>query len=271
MSKPTIVVVPGAWHVPEHFSKARTELEAAGYRCVGVELPANTLNPVIDGRLLDISDDLEAVRKAVTAELESHSTINVLVVTHSYGSIPGTAALSDLSVAARKATGQSNGVVGVVIISGFLLPPGLTMLDAMAGKLPPQYHVENDATLPFAGPGAIHILYNDLEINEALKAVWHLKPQSYGVLTSKMPDQVAGLKGIPVSYLLCRKDNAVPWAAQESTVKGLKAAGCEIGIVEIAEASHSPFLSLPSETARFIRKAAGEEDIASGFEAFEAA
>ncbi|CAK1356520.1 uncharacterized protein RHO25_012339 [Cercospora beticola] len=271
MSKPTIVVVPGAWHVPEHFNKVRVELETAGYRCVGVELPANTLNPVIDGRLLDISDDLQAVRKAVLAELDTHSTTDVLIVTHSYGSIPGTAALSELSVPARKASGQSNGVAGVVIISGFLLSPGLTMLDAMAGKLPPQYHVENDTTLPFAGPGAIHILYNDLEINEALKAVWRLKPQSYGVLTSKMPDQVAGLKGVPVSYLMCSKDNAVPWAAQEGTVKGLKAAGCQIGSVEVAEAGHSPFLSLPAETARFIRRAAGEEDIKSGFEAFEAA
>ncbi|KAM3415142.1 hypothetical protein BST61_g10267 [Cercospora zeina] len=245
MSRPTIILIPGAWHVPEHFAQVRTELETAGYRCLGIELPANTSQPRVQRHLLNISDDQQAIRKCIVSELDSSPTTNVLIVTHSYSSIPGTAALVNLGVPTDEASPHKNGVVGVVIISGFLLSPGITMLEAMSGKLPPQYHVENDATLPFAGPGAIQILYNDLEINEALKAVWRLKPQSYGVLTNEMPDQVAGLKDLPVGYLMCRNDNAVPWAAQEGTVKRLKAAGCEVSLVEVAESGHSPFLSLP--------------------------
>jgi hypothetical protein len=137
------------------------------------------------------------------------------------------------------------------------------MLTVMGGELPPQYLRENDTTLPFAGPGAIHVLYNDLEHNEALKAVWKLRPQSYGINTSSTPDQVKGLKGIALSYLCCDNDNAVPWEAQMGTVQGFRAAGVEV-YAEVAASGHSPFLKVPVETARFVRKAAGEE-IETGF------
>ena len=132
------------------------------------------------------------------------------------------------------------------------------MLTVMGGQLAPQYLHENDVTLPFNGPGAIHILYNDLEHNEALKAVWKLKPQSYGINTSSTPDQVTGLKGILLSYLCCDNDNAVPWEAQMGTVQGFRASGVDV-YAEVASSGHSPFLKVPVETARFVRKAAGEK------------
>lgn len=45
------------------------------------------------------------------------------------------------------------------------------MLSVMGGKLAPQCFHENDVTLPFAGLGAIQILCNDLEHNDALIAI----------------------------------------------------------------------------------------------------
>lgn len=91
-----------------------------------------------------IEDDIAAVRKTVLAQLEAGH--QVVVVTHSYSSIPGTAALHDLSISARKTAGKTGGVRGAVIISGFLLPPGTTMLAVMGGQLAPQYLHENDYT-----------------------------------------------------------------------------------------------------------------------------
>lgn len=252
-------------HVPAHFDHVTKHLEAEGYTCVGVDLPGNTTEPHIDGRLIEIQDDIAAVRKTVLSELDSGN--DVLVVTHSYSSIPGTAALAHLSKTSRLAEGKTTGVVAVVIISGFLLPPDTNMLAIMGGHLPPQYLHEGDVTLPFNGPGAVQILYHDLEHNEALKAVWKLKPQSYGINTSSTPDQVAGLRGIPLSYLLCSNDNAVPWEAQRQTVEGFRAAGIDVH-AEVAASGHSPFLKLPLETSRFIRKAAGER-VETGFEMFD--
>ncbi|THX13045.1 hypothetical protein D6D17_03485 [Aureobasidium pullulans] len=247
MSKPLIVLVPGAWHVPAHFNHVIEKLEDQGYVCVGVNLPTNTRDPLVDGRLLGIEDDVAAIRAAVMSQLDTGN--DVVVVTHSYSSIPGTAALTGLNPKARKTASKTNGVVGVVIISGFILPPDSTMLTIMNNQLPPQYLLETDTTLPFAGPGAINILYNDIDHNEALKAVWKLEPQSHGVNTSIIPDQVGGITGIP---------NATVEALREKSVHVYK---------EIAKSGHSPFLKMPEETARFIRKAGGE-DIETGFSQF---
>ena len=252
-------------HVPAHFSKLTAQLETAGYSCIGVELPCNTTSPYIDNRLLGISDDQSAIRATVLSQLETGR--DVLVLTHSYGCIPGLAALSGLDSTTRSANGQSTSVKAVVMIAGFLCPPGTTMLAMMGGQLLPQYLHEGDTTLPFNGPGALHMLYNDVEINEALKAVWRLKPQSYAVNTSVIPDQLAGLKGIPLNFLLCKKDNATPWEAQTGSVEGFKAAGVSV-YAEVAESGHSPFLNLAEETARFVRRAAGEE-VESGFGVYE--
>lgn len=96
--------------------------------------------------------------------------------------------------------------------------------------------------------------------------MWKLEPQSYGVNTSIIPDQVGGITGIQVSYLLCKDDRAVPLVMQNAAVKTLREKGGYV-YAEVAESGHSPFLKLPEETARFIRKAAGE-DIETGFPRF---
>ncbi|CAC9889625.1 unnamed protein product [Aureobasidium pullulans] len=119
MSKPSTVLVPGAW-VPAHFNQVIEKLEEQGYVCVGVNLSTNTRDPLVDGRLLGIEDDVAAIRAAVMSQLDTGH--DVVVVTHSYGTVPGTAALTGLSLKARKTAGNTNGVIGVVIISGFILP-----------------------------------------------------------------------------------------------------------------------------------------------------
>ena len=126
-----------AQHVPAHFNPTTKHLEAAGYDCVGVELPGNTASPRLNNRLIGIEDDLSAVRQVVLSQVEAGK--DVVVVTHSYGCIPGLAALTDLSTTTRKSANQQGGVTAVVMIAGFFCPPGGTMLDAMGGRLLPQY------------------------------------------------------------------------------------------------------------------------------------
>ena len=251
-------------HVPAHFEYIRKELENADYKVIGVDLPGNCV-PLEGGESKAIDDDIAAIREAILSQLEDRN--DVIVVTHSYSSIPGTAAVAGLSTQARDAEGKQTSVKRVVIMAGFLLPPGTTMLSVMGGKLAPQYLHEGNITLPFSGPGARHVLYNDIDPAEADKAVWRLKPQSYAINTSATPDQVAALQGIPLSYLATNNDNAVPFAVQEQTIAGYKAAGIDV-TAEVAGSGHSPFLILPKETALFIRKAAGEA-LETGFEEFK--
>lgn len=255
-------------HVPAHFALTTTHLEAAGYTVVGVSLPSNTASPRVgpDNHLLGISDDVAAVRQTVLTQLEAGQ--NVVVVVHSYGSICGPAALDGLGLAAREKAGERTGVQALVMIAGFRCPPGGTMLDAMGGQLLPQYlhDHESGTTLPFNGPGAVHMLYNDLETNEAAKAVWKLVPQSYGVNVSEIPDQGRGLEGVAFWFLMCRDDNATPWEMQVGSVRSWREGGVDVR-AEVVRSGHSPFLRWPGETAGFVRRAAGEEG-EGGFEVF---
>lgn len=58
----------------------------------------------------------------------------------------------------------------------------------------------------------------------------------------------------------------MPLIIQNAAVKTLREKGGHV-FAEIAKSGHSPFLKLPKETAKFVRKAAGE-DIETGFSQF---
>ncbi|KAK4500866.1 hypothetical protein PRZ48_009058 [Zasmidium cellare] len=267
MAKPTIVVVPGTWHVPAHFDPVTKELESAGYTVVGVSLPGNSDEPYPNNPP-NMQDDISAVRTTLLTQLE---TSNVLLITHSWGSIVGAAALTALSTTARTAANHTTSVVALILISGFIVPPGLTSLEITGGKPLPQYLLSESglSTLPFAGPGPFHLLYNDLAPTEAAKAIHLLRPQSYACLTSQMPDQVAAIGDIPMSYLCCSEDHALPWERQVGSIEGFREKGVRVVRTLVARSGHSPFLSVPEATARFVRLVAGE-GVETGFEELKA-
>lgn len=67
----------------------------------------------------------------------------------------------------------------------------------------------------------------------------------------------AAWKDVPSAYLYCTRDQAIPFAVQKLMVEQT---GKGYGIrTEILDASHSPFISKPEETALAIRRAAGKK------------
>ena len=65
------------------------------------------------------------------------------------------------------------------------------------------------------------------------------------------PQTTAAWKELPSTYVVCTQDAAVPPAAQE-------AMAARAQTVEHLDASHSPFLSRPDETAEIVALAALE-------------
>lgn len=61
---------------------------------------------------------------------------DVVLVMHSYGGIPGSGAAKGFGKAARKMAGRKGGVIGLVHVSGFVLPEGLSCVDGQGGSLP---------------------------------------------------------------------------------------------------------------------------------------
>jgi alpha-beta hydrolase superfamily lysophospholipase len=118
MSKPTYVLVPGAWHSPEIYKDVVDSLAKHGYPTISLALPSVGATPA----LYDFSEDVTAIRSCL-AELVSQDK-DVILVVHSYAGLPGGEATKDLGKKEREAQGLKGGIIRYVVINGFIVPAG---------------------------------------------------------------------------------------------------------------------------------------------------
>lgn len=85
-SKPTFVLVPGAWHRPGYFAQIRSYLSDHGYPSEAVTLPSVGSDPPATS----IDVDTDAVEAAVRKVLDAGE--DVVLLMHSYGGGPGSEA-----------------------------------------------------------------------------------------------------------------------------------------------------------------------------------
>lgn len=289
-SKPTFVLVHGAWHSPQHFGLLISSLESHGYRAVAPALPS--VSDASHGvPVEDSTRDIEAVRAAIIAELDDQGN-DVIVVPHSYGGIVAMGAVEGLDRRSRcrsrekrnsgvsssssttttttttkkeadniddPTTTKTTTVVAIAGITAFLLPRGQTIYEIErrpAGR---------PATPPLFAPppGSGDLFYHDIA-SAAEREKWTslLRPISSAALWDA--SRFSGHEVLPVHFLLATADRAVPLATQRDIVAGLalpSKGGGERGVrtETLDGASHSPFLSRVVETTDFLRRCAGEE------------
>jgi pimeloyl-ACP methyl ester carboxylesterase len=122
MSKPTIVLVPGAWHTPDSYPDVVTILSKHGYATIGLPLPSVGAIPPHK----DFTDDLGGIRSCLTKLVTEEK--EVVLVVHSYSGLPGQQALERLSKNERMRKGLKGGVVRYVGINGVILPEGYPLI-----------------------------------------------------------------------------------------------------------------------------------------------
>ncbi|EME85213.1 uncharacterized protein MYCFIDRAFT_135495, partial [Pseudocercospora fijiensis CIRAD86] len=177
-------------------------LEAAGYNIVLIDLPS--VGP--PKYLPNIDADVQEIRKNI--EKAADAGQNVVVVGHSYGSIPASEAIQDLDIKSRRAAGKPGGVTHLFFLAAFIIPEGQTLISAFGGNDLPWFRVSEDKMSVWP-EGSAEICYNDLSEEEQNAAVAKLVPQSYQVMHS--PVTYAAWRDVPCTYLYCTKDNAIPW------------------------------------------------------------
>ncbi|CAK7237917.1 hypothetical protein SBRCBS47491_010205 [Sporothrix bragantina] len=244
-TKPTFVFVPGAWHSAASFAPVTSKLEAAAYKTVPVELKSYGANPAI----ANFDPDVAAIRQALETVIDAGE--EVVLFMHSYGGVVGTEACRGLDAASRKKDGKKGGIVRLVYCAAFLLPEGGSLMEMLGGvPLPWLMLSDNDTIVHPENPA--EIFYNDLTLEAAAQTASTLKCHSYRTFFSKLT--YAAYKDIPVTYVLCEKDNAIPAAVQQIMVDN---AGVHIDVDKL-DASHSPFLSQPDNVVAACRRAVGE-------------
>lgn len=137
MSKPTIIIVPGAWQKPSAFVNIVKLLQDRGYPTLHVPLPTvgGTELP-----LAGLSDDVDAVRKALIPVVEEGK--EVVVIGHSAGGIVMSGAVEGYDAASRKSAGKAGGVVRCIFMTAFVLPKGQSLLGMLGGQPLPWMVVE---------------------------------------------------------------------------------------------------------------------------------
>jgi pimeloyl-ACP methyl ester carboxylesterase len=226
VTSPAVVLVPGAWHTPEHyeaFVRSIPDIDVHSVRLGSSGLDTTALG--------DMYGDAAEVRKAV-------SSVDgpVLVLAHSYGGVPVTEALD---------TATEN-VQRIVYLVSFPLGLGESMAaTATQGgnlPLPPNWGVhEDEGYVTMDDPES---LFYDAEPALARAAIDGLTYQSWSSLIQPVTN--AAWQVIPSTYIIADKDRMLPVSAQELFAKRATETR-HIG------SSHSPFLSRPAELAALLR------------------
>ncbi|KAM0418660.1 hypothetical protein ACHAPT_012463 [Fusarium lateritium] len=125
--KPTIIVVPGAWHPASCVDAFIQSLQAAGFPAKGVTLRS------VGHADVSVSDDETYLRSVMEPRIEEGE--DVVLIVHSYAGFPGTAAIAGLDKRGRRARGEAGGVLGIIYLASFIPREKDTIRSLLGNKL----------------------------------------------------------------------------------------------------------------------------------------
>ncbi|KAL6245177.1 hypothetical protein RBB50_007952 [Rhinocladiella similis] len=251
MSKPVIVLVPGAWHPPSCFSPLTKYLNEHGYTVEGISLPSVGSTPPEPNFDADVTVIASTVSKCADQGSE------VILLFHSYGGVPGASACKGLLKSDRQAAGKKGGIIHLIYCCAFAVDEGVCLMDGLGGKPLPWFGIaEDEKTLVPKTP--VETFYNDIHDQAVLSdLVDSLKPHAYGTFSSK--GTYAAWRDVASTYVVCERDAAIPPQAQRGMIANVnQSSGGKMREVSM-DASHSPFVSRPEELGRIVREIAGEK------------
>ncbi|CAG7995951.1 unnamed protein product [Penicillium salamii] len=247
-SKPTIVLVHGAFHGSWCWNFQIPALEALGFTVETVDLPC------VSGTAGTTQfDDATHVRSVVESQISMGK--RVVVLAHSYGGPIASAAIKGLS---------GNDVLGMIALCAYIFPGGMDQGVAIRdiGGLPyVTWDAPSEGLFVPKDPGSL-FFPPDTPADKIDWAVPQLRPQSMAANMGIVPPQVweddsysGGL-----GYIRCTDDVIVPIEQQDGMLAG--AGGQSKWIIRTLKGSgHSPYLSRPEEVAATV------QDIVDEFEA----
>lgn len=114
-SKPTFVLVPGNFLPPAYYASTVKLLESHGFQTRLIVIPST------GSKLPLISNEPDVLAICQVLEELSNSGRDIIVVAHSYGSIPTCEAAEGFKHQERLKLGKSGGIVRLVFVAAWLL------------------------------------------------------------------------------------------------------------------------------------------------------
>jgi pimeloyl-ACP methyl ester carboxylesterase len=231
-ASPIVVLVHGAWHGGWCWAPLQTELDSRGIASLAVDLPGH-------GASTAPFTDLHGDAASVT-ELLHRLDRSVVLVGHSYGG----------AVITQAAAGIDH-VRHLVYLTAYVPDVGQAV-SAMAVEMPPAESalsgaivIAPDHTSTINPDLANDAFYGHCDPMASSANIARLCPQPFATFTQ--PVSIAAWHTIPSTYVRCTDDRAIHISHQD-----LMAARCSS--IESLATDHSPFASMPVETAELIAR-----------------
>ncbi|ORX38704.1 Alpha/beta hydrolase fold-1 [Kockovaella imperatae] len=242
LSKPTILVIHGSWHVPAHYEPLVQSFKSQGFEAVCPRLPSFAAKPHIGLR-----EDVRAIQAALEELVEAGQ--DILVLAHSYGGVVTSQAVTrEYDVQTRMVKGLKGGVVGLVFMATFLPLPGESLADALGSSLPPFLPIHPDGSCTMLDPA--QAFYHDVPSDQAQHWISLLKPCPAITQFSAITD--ASYLSYRSTYIYATDDQRLPYPIQKWMVKRASLLGARFNEKEV-KSSHSPFLSMPKKIVECVQ------------------
>nr|WP_180166593.1 alpha/beta fold hydrolase [Stenotrophomonas sp. SbOxS2]NYT99445.1 alpha/beta fold hydrolase [Stenotrophomonas sp. SbOxS2] len=272
-SRPTFLLIHGAWHDSSTWSKVTPILESQGCRVSVLDLPgagaharapeAYFQTPVDPGAFATepspnagVSQDErnEAVIRAID-ELGGE----VVLVGHSLGGV----------TVAEVSESAPDRVRAAVYLAAFMLPKTFSVLDIVRHESMAQSQITSLLVADPSTVGALRVnprsgdldylekvretLYADVEVTAMMEAVSHLhcdEPVSVFMAGARSTDK--GFGRVPRHYIRTAQDRVVPLPAQDFMISSVDASVKSKTEVHTLDSGHSAFYSRPLELAQIL-------------------
>lgn len=253
-TKPTILIITGAFHVPEGYHKLTTALEAAGYEVHVPRLPSNNGKRPPNA---DLADDTALIRSYASSLVRAGR--HVLVIAHSYGGQVCSNSLYGLGLEARSKEGLKGGVSQLIYMTAGAMVEGKSMMTWVEkfghmDLMPIVFSfadnedgsgIIRDAKLAFVGPYPEEM---EAEVNEYVKTLVYFNGKS-------MHDTIdhAAWREIPVAYIHTKNDMSLPLDYQKAWVEEMRSAGRDVQTFEL-DTAHAPQLTAVGDVVDIVNK-----------------
>lgn len=126
-TKSTILIVPGSFSAASHYDTLIAALHALSYPAVVSDLPsASRLPPAPAASMADDAAHFHGIAESLADEGR-----DIVIVTHSYGGVPGTEAAKGLAKVDREAEGKKGGVIRLVYLTSIVPAVGGSLVSTM--------------------------------------------------------------------------------------------------------------------------------------------
>ncbi|KAF4448441.1 hypothetical protein F53441_8164 [Fusarium austroafricanum] len=245
--KPVLLFVTGAWHPPKCYDGLKNALQDLGYEFVIPKMPS--IGPDSHG----VTWEADKAKIVETAEPFFTQGREVVLIAHSYGGIPATAATQGQGTHERAKAGLQGGFHSIIFLSAFAIPVrGWDLITTFGGSYPEwletgEKYVKNQITTMKHDQARTGV-YSGCPEEVIEKALEATQPHSQDAFETSL-GFIASDITIPKTYIICEKDQLLLLPLQEQLVEstsGMKSARLVAG--------HSPFLEMTQETADLIVK-----------------